>query len=320
MQTERFTLKVDEGDRGKRLDLYLAEHLTSTSRSQIQRYIRAGQILLNGAKAKVGAKLKGGDLVAGWLPEPIPPVPVPEQLPLTILYQDRDIAVVDKPAGMMVHPAGGVRSGTLVNALLFYVRDLGGVGGVLRPGIVHRLDKGTSGVMVVAKNDQAHEALVSQFKERVVMKRYLALVHGIMKDDKGVIRAPIGRHPKDRIRISLRTKRPKEAESHWRVMERFAGFTLVEVTPRTGRTHQIRVHLSSIGHPIVGDPIYTKKSRLNEINDHVVRGAIRALGRQALHACYLSFHHPRTGVLMEFSSPLAADIERVLEVLRGRGV
>jgi 23S rRNA pseudouridine1911/1915/1917 synthase len=313
---EAFTLTVEKADRGKRLDLFLTEQLPAQSRAQIQRYIREGCILLNAAQTKAGTRLKEGDLIKGQIPAPRPAVALPEDLPIRLIYEDADIVVVDKPAGMVVHPAGGVQSGTLVNALLFRLKDLQGVGGVLRPGIVHRLDKGTSGVMVVAKNDQAHEALVRQFKEREVKKIYLALVYGRMKEAEGTINAPLGRHPIDRKRFSLRTRQPKEALTEWQVKERFEGITLVQVAPKTGRTHQIRVHMASRGYPLVGDPLYTKKRRLAQIEDPVLRGRIEALGRQALHASSLAFRHPTIGKIVEFTAPLPADIEKILEVLR----
>jgi 23S rRNA pseudouridine1911/1915/1917 synthase len=313
---EAFTLTVEKADRGKRLDLFLAEQLPAPSRAQIQRYIKEGCILLNAAPAKVGARVKEEDVITGRIPAPKPAKALPEDLPIRFLYEDADIVVVDKPAGMVVHPAGGVHSGTLVNALLFRLKDLQGVGGVLRPGIVHRLDKGTSGVMVVAKNDQAHEALVRQFKGREVKKIYLALVYGKIEGSEGIIAAPMGRHPIDRKRFSLRTRQPKEALTEWRVKERFEGITLVQVAPKTGRTHQIRVHMASINHPLVGDPLYTKKRRLSLIEDPVLRGRIEALGRQALHASSLAFRHPTIGKIVEFTAPLPADIEKILEVLR----
>jgi 23S rRNA pseudouridine1911/1915/1917 synthase len=313
---EAFTLTVEKADRGKRLDLFLTEQLPAQSRAQIQRYIREGCILLNAAQTKAGTRLKEGDLIKGQIPAPRPAVALPEDLPIRLIYEDADIVVVDKPAGMVVHPAGGVQSGTLVNALLFRLKDLQGVGGVLRPGIVHRLDKGTSGVMVVAKNDQAHEALVRQFKGREVKKIYLALVYGRMKEAEGTINAPLGRHPIDRKRFSLRTRQPKEALTEWQVKERFEGITLVQVAPKTGRTHQIRVHMASRGYPLVGDPLYTKKRRLAQIEDPVLRGRIEALGRQALHASSLAFRHPTIGKIVEFTAPLPADIEKILEVLR----
>jgi 23S rRNA pseudouridine1911/1915/1917 synthase len=315
---EAFTFPIVRADHGKRLDLFLAEHLTQISRSQIQRYLREGIILLNNANAKAGTKVKEGDVVSGAIPALKDATVLPEDLPLTFIYEDAHIAVVDKPAGMVVHPAGRVQSGTLVNALLFHVRDLQGVGGVLRPGIVHRLDKGTSGVMVVAKNDHAHEALVQQFQQREVKKIYLALVYGRMEKEAGVITAALGRHPTDRKRFSVRTRQPKEAVTRWQVRERFAGITYVEVAPKTGRTHQIRVHMSAIKHPLVGDPVYTKTRRLAQIADPVLKECIASLGRQALHAFRISFRHPTTDKIMEFTAPLATDMEEILEVLRGK--
>ncbi|OGP55615.1 MAG: hypothetical protein A2Y65_00415 [Deltaproteobacteria bacterium RBG_13_52_11] len=315
-----FAFSVEKVDHGKRLDLFLAEQLPAQSRSQIQRYIREGAILLNAAQPKVGSKIKEGDLVSGRIPVPSVSEVLPEDLPIRFIYEDAHIAVVDKPAGMVVHPAGRVQSGTLVNALLFRLHDLQGVGGVLRPGIVHRLDKGTSGIMVVAKNDLAHEALVQQFQKREVKKIYLALVYGRMEAAEGAITAPLGRHPTDRKRFSLRTRTPKEALTQWQVKERFEQVTFLQVLPRTGRTHQIRVHMSSINHPLVGDPLYTKTRRLTQIADPFLRERINALGRQALHASLIAFRHPATGKTVEFAAPLPADIENILEVLRGKRV
>jgi 23S rRNA pseudouridine1911/1915/1917 synthase len=315
---EHFTFTVAQGDHGKRLDLFLTEHLPGQSRSQIQRYIREGFILLNAATAKGGIRVRARDLIQGRLPKPQASEVIHEELPVTFIYEDEHIVVVDKPPGMTVHPAGRMTSGTLVNALLFHVRDLQGVGGVLRPGIVHRLDKGTSGVMVVAKNDLAHDALVQQFKGREVQKIYLALAYGMMKGEEGVITAPIGRHPIDRKRFSLRTRQPKEALTEWQVQERFEGITFVQISPKTGRTHQIRVHMSAIGHPLLGDPLYTKKRWLDRIEDLNLRERIKTLGRQALHASLLAFRHPATGERMEFIAPMPDDMEKILEVLRGK--
>jgi 23S rRNA pseudouridine1911/1915/1917 synthase len=317
---EHFTFTVGHGDHGKRLDLFLTEHLSRQSRSQIQRYIREGFILLNAATAKGGTKVRERDLIEGRVPAPQASEITPEELPITFIYEDEHIVVVDKPPGIAVHPAGRVTSGTLVNALLFHLRDLQGVGGVLRPGIVHRLDKGTSGVMVVAKNDLAHDALVQQFKGREVQKIYLALAYGALKGEEGVITAPMGRHPIDRKRFSLLTRQPKEALTGWQVKERFEGITFMQLLPKTGRTHQIRVHMSSIGHPLVGDPLYTKKRWLDGIEDLNLKEHIKTLGRQALHASRLAFRHPTTGERMEFTAPMPDDMEQILEVLRGKRV
>lgn len=314
---EDFTLIVGKENQGNRLDLFLAKQLHGTSRSQIQRYIREGYILLNAAAAKGSTKVKEGDLVKGRLPLPRALEILPEDLPIKFLFEDEYIAVVDKPPGMVVHPAGRVTSGTLVNALLFRCHDLQGVGGVLRPGIVHRLDKGTSGVMVVAKNDLAHEALVKQFSSREVKKLYLALVYGRVNGQEGMISSALGRHLRDRKRFSVRTRTPKEALTFWWVKERFAEVTFVQVRPKTGRTHQIRVHLSAMGHPVVGDPLYARKKKLALIRDPVVRKSIENLRRQALHSHLLAFRHPATGRLMEFTSPLPEDMRRVLEASRG---
>jgi 23S rRNA pseudouridine1911/1915/1917 synthase len=315
-----FTVTVKQVDHGKRLDLFLVDYLPAQSRSQIQRYIREGDVLLNAAHTKAGTQIKAGNLITGHLPAPTVSEVIPEKLPIPFIYQDEHIVVINKPAGMVVHPAGRVQSGTVVNSLLFHVRDLQGVGGVVRPGIVHRLDKGTSGVMVVAKHDRAHEDLVRQFKNREVTKIYLALVYGTIEGAEGVISAPMGRHPTDRKRFSLRTRQPKEALTKWRVKERFEGITFVQVSPKTGRTHQIRVHMASINHPLVGDPLYTKKRRLSQIEDPELREKIEALERQALHACHIAFRHPATQKTVEFTAPLPSDIENILEVLRGKRI
>ena len=317
---EHFAFTVGHGDHGKRLDLFLTEHLSGQSRSQIQRYIREGFILLNASTAKGGMRVREQDLIEGQVQTPQASEVTPEELPVTFIYEDEHIVVVDKPPGMAVHPAGKLTSGTLVNALLFHVRDLQGVGGVLRPGIVHRLDKGTSGVMVVAKNDLAHDALVQQFKGREVRKIYLALAYGRMEREEGTITAPMGRHPIDRKRFSLRTRQPKEALTEWRVQERFEGVTFMQISPKTGRTHQIRVHMSAIGHPLVGDPLYTKKRWLDRIEDLSLQERIKSLGRQALHASLLVFRHPATGERMEFTAPMSDDMEQILEVLRGKRI
>lgn len=311
-----FSLPVTTRDHGKRLDLFLADRLSPTSRAQIQRHITNGHIRVNGRAAKAGARIREGDLIEAYLPPPEPSDVSPENLPLTILYQDGHIAVIDKAPGIVVHPAGRLRSGTLVNALLFHCRDLQGVGGVLRPGIVHRLDKGTSGVMVIAKNDAAHEDLVTQFKQRLVGKTYSALVYGPMPTGDGVISSPMGRHPTDRKKFSVRSRHPKDALTSWHVKERFSDLTFLEISPKTGRTHQIRVHMHSVGHPVVGDPVYSGRKHLATLSNAAVRAGIVSLGRQALHAHRLTFRHPATGRIITFVSPLPSDMRTLLEIIR----
>jgi 23S rRNA pseudouridine1911/1915/1917 synthase len=304
----------DDGD-GARLDHFLVSVLAEHSRSQLQRLIKEGQVQVAGRPAKANRAMKAGEVVTIEVPVPVNAVPQPEALPLPILYQDRDLIVVDKPAGMVVHPAAGHASGTLVNALLHHVDDLSGIGGEKRPGIVHRLDKGTSGLMVVAKHDRAHEELARQFAEREVEKEYLALVWGEVMAGRR-IDAPIGRDPSNRKKMSsesLRVRRSRAAVTRIVRAEHFGRvLTLVQVAIHTGRTHQIRVHLSTIGHPIVGDALYGGVHRR-------VPGDLRAvshLDRPFLHAAHLIFKHPEDGRRMEFTSDLPADLQKVLDDLR----
>jgi 23S rRNA pseudouridine1911/1915/1917 synthase len=307
-----FSLSVSEKDRGVRLDQFLAGTGLNLSRSQAKKWIEEEVILLNGSPTKPSASLRTGDQVSGTLPSPRPLSLEPEPLPLTILYEDPSIIVVDKPPGMVVHPAPGNPSGTLVNALLHHCTDLAGINGVLRPGIVHRLDKETSGVMVVAKNDDAYHQLIKQFKNRTVEKVYLAIARGHFSQNEGSIDLAIGRHPSERKRMSTRTRRGRPAVTQWKVVEKFNGLSLLEIFPKTGRTHQIRVHLSALGHPLLGDPLYGKRSGLQ---DPVLKECSRRLNRQALHAHRLGLIHPRTGKRVEFISPIPQDISEVLEWL-----
>jgi len=307
---------VPADSEGTRLDRFLVSVLPSQSRSQIQRLIKDGKVLLAGKAAKANLAVKPGQTFEVEIPEAVDTELQPEALPLPILYEDTDLLVVDKPAGMVVHPAAGHASGTLVNALLHHVDDLSGIGGEKRPGIVHRLDRGTSGLMVVAKHDAAHEELSRQFHDREVEKEYVALVWGEVMAGRR-IDAPIGRDPSNRKKMSAappnRVRRSREAVTRIVRAEHFGRtLTLAVVAIHTGRTHQIRVHLSTIGHPIVGDPLYGGVHRR-------VPGDLRAvthLDRPFLHAAHLAFTHPADGRRMEFSSELPDDLQRVLDELR----
>jgi 23S rRNA pseudouridine1911/1915/1917 synthase len=311
-----FSFQVKAKDQGRRLDQVLAETNLHLSRSQAKHLIEKHHILLNQKPAKPSAHVKADNTVSGTLPEPSPLSLKPEPIPLTILHEDSSIIVIDKAPGMVVHPAYGNPSGTLVNALLYHCKDLAGINGVLRPGVVHRLDKGTSGVMVVAKDDEAFHHLTKQFKNRTVDKVYLSIAYGKLNQDEGLIESSIGRHPTQRKRMSTRTKRGRSAITRWRKIEEFDSCTLLEIFPQTGRTHQIRVHLSSIGHPTLGDPLYGRKGRPGAIHDPVLKECVKKLNRQALHAQRLEFTHPRTGDRVQFTSPIPRDMSEVLECLR----
>jgi 23S rRNA pseudouridine1911/1915/1917 synthase len=308
---------VPDDAEGVRLDRFLASVLAQHSRSHIQRLIGDGLVNVGGRAARSNQPVRSGQAITVELPEPIDPAPRPEDLPLTIVYQDHDIAVIDKPAGMVVHPAAGHAAGTLVNALLHHLDDLSGIGGEKRPGIVHRLDRGTSGLMVVAKNDAAHAELSRQFHDREVEKEYVALVWGEVMAGRR-IDAAIGRDAGNRKKMSsapAHVRRSREAVTRIVHAEHFGRtLTLVGVAIQTGRTHQIRVHLSAIGHPVVGDALYGGVHRR-------VPGDLRAvthLDRPFLHAARLVFTHPADGRRMEFSSDLPAELQRVLEELRER--
>ena len=308
------TITVPVESDGVRLDQFLVSVLGNRSRSQLQRLIKDGHVRVADRAAKSNQPVKAGQMIAVDSPEPIEPLPQPEAIPLPIVYQDHDVIVIDKPAGMVVHPAAGHASGTLVNALLHHIDDLSGIGGEKRPGIVHRLDRGTSGLMVVAKHDAAHEELGRQFSDREVEKEYLALVWGEVMAGRR-IDAPIGRDPSNRKKMSARARRAREAVTRILRAEHFGRvLTLARVAIHTGRTHQIRVHLSAIGHPIVGDPLYGGVHRR-------VPGdlrAVRHLDRPFLHAARLVFTHPADKRRMEFESGLPEDLEGVLVELRAR--
>jgi 23S rRNA pseudouridine1911/1915/1917 synthase len=308
------SLTASDDDAGLRLDQFLARHLPDASRSQIQRWIRDGHVSVSRGHAKPALEVSAGLVAEVTIPAAAPANVEAEALPLRLLYEDEDIAVVDKPAGMVVHPGAGHARGTLVNALLHHVAGLSGVGGRERPGIVHRLDRGTSGVMVIAKHDRAHRALARQFHDREVEKEYVALVWGTVHAGRR-IDAPIGRDPVDRKKMSAKARRSRAAVTRIVGAEHFGrALTLARVAIHTGRTHQIRVHLSAIGHPVVGDSLY------GGVHRHVP-GDLRAvsrLDRPFLHAARLAFKHPADGRRLEFASELPNDLQRVLDKLRER--
>ncbi|MBW5444788.1 RluA family pseudouridine synthase [Cohnella sp. CFH 77786] len=300
---------VSAGQAGERLDKHVTEELAdpAVSRSQVQEWIRTGAVVLNGQPTKPNAKVAVGDHVAVVIPEPEPVELIPENIPLEIVYEDADVVVINKPRGMVVHPAAGHPSGTVVNALLYHCKDLSGINGVMRPGIVHRIDKDTSGLLMAAKNDLAHASLAEQLKAHTVNRRYKALVYGVIPHDRGTIDAPLGRDPHDRKLYTVTEKGGKRAVTHFAVEERFDDYTYLELKLETGRTHQIRVHMKYIGYPLVGDPVYGGRA-----------GRTLGMNGQALHAAVLGFDHPRTGEYLEFTRPIPADMEHALTVLRTR--
>lgn len=316
-----FHFQVDASQAGSRLDVFLSTRLLDCSRSFAAELINQEKILVNRSSKKPGYRIRRGDQIQGTVPQTEPLTFQPEPIPIRIVYEDDHLLVVDKPAGLVVHPAPGHFSGTLVNALLYHCPSLGRIGGEPRPGIVHRLDKGTSGLLAVAKNDASQRHLVRQFKRRQVAKEYLALVFGRMASESGVVNLPIGRHPVDRKRMSTLSRKKRDAETLWRVREDLNGITLLELHLKTGRTHQIRVHCAAINHPIVGDPVYRpgkleKKIRLKGDLQDAVIGLIRQSKRQMLHAAKLQLTHPQTEQFMTFESPLPEDMANLLEKLR----
>ncbi|MCT1397733.1 RluA family pseudouridine synthase [Paenibacillus sp. p3-SID867] len=305
-EAEAFEWTVDAESAKTRIDKYITENLgEDVSRSQVQLWITDGHVFVNEGPVKSNYKVSQGDRILLKIPEPSAVEIIPEDIPLEIAYEDADVIVVNKPRGMVVHPAAGHSSGTLVNALMFHCNDLSGINGELRPGIVHRIDKDTTGLIMAAKNDKAHASLAAQLKDHSVNRRYLALVHGNISHDQGTIDAPIGRDAQDRKLYTVTDRNSKHAVTHFTVVERFGDYSLLELKLETGRTHQIRVHMKYIGHPLVGDPVYGKSKGIK-------------LNGQALHAAILGFVHPSTGEYMEFSAPMPDDMEELLTILRGR--
>jgi 23S rRNA pseudouridine1911/1915/1917 synthase len=313
----RYEFIIQDPDLQKRLDLFLVEQGVPYSRSQLKKWIEGGRISVNGQLTKGGYRLKKGDSLEIIPEAPVPLNLTPEDIPLSIFYEDKDLLVLDKPAGLVVHPAPGNYSGTLVHALLFHCQDLSGIGGVLRPGIVHRLDKDTSGLMVVAKNDASHQQLIRQFQGGKVIKEYQALVWGGPLKGQGRIEKPIGRHPGQRKKMALNEVHGKPAITEWQVLERFPqGITWLNLGLKTGRTHQIRVHLSSQGWPVVGDSLYGGMRNLGLKTGGPLAEALKAVSRQLLHSCRLAFFHPTKGTPVDFQSALPTDMEDLIGHLK----
>ncbi|EFV79485.1 pseudouridine synthase [Bacillus sp. 2_A_57_CT2] len=292
---------IPDEQAGERIDKVLSTLNADWSRTQVQQWIKDGNVLVNGQKPKTNYKCTANDKIEISIPEPEELDVVPEKMDLDIYYEDKDVLVVNKPKGMVVHPAAGHGTGTLVNGLMAHCTDLSGINGVMRPGIVHRIDKDTSGLLMVAKNDMAHESLVNQLMNKTVTRKYRAVVHGVIPHDYGTIDAPIARDPKDRQSMTV-VDNGKHAVTHFQVLERFRDFTLVECQLETGRTHQIRVHMKYIGYPLAGDPKYGPRKTLD-------------IGGQALHAGVLGFEHPRTGEYLEFEASIPAYFEELLDKL-----
>jgi 23S rRNA pseudouridine1911/1915/1917 synthase len=303
MRNEVFTIAPEDAD--KRLDVWLTAALKEFSRSYADKLIQDGNAVVNGRKVKSGYKLKAGDMVEVNVPEPKPLEVTAEEIELDIIHEDEDIIVINKPRGMVVHPAAGNYSGTLVNALLRHCGDsLSDINGVIRPGIVHRIDKDTSGVLIIAKNNRSHKVLSDMLKEHDINRIYIAVAEGVIMEDQGTVDAPIGRHPVDRKKMAVNLKNGRRAVTHFRVLERFADTTLLELRLETGRTHQIRVHMSYIGHPLVGDIVYGRKKQKYDFEG------------QALHAGTLGFIHPGTGEYVEYTAEPPEEFTKLVERLR----
>lgn len=302
--SEQYDFLIDENDSGVRLDKFLVERLQNFTRSAVQKVIDEKGVVVNGAFVNKNYKCQKNDNISVTIPDAKPLEAVAENIPIDIVYEDDDLLVVNKPKGMVVHPANGNWQGTLVNALLYHCKDsLSGINGVIRPGIVHRIDKDTSGLLIVAKNDFSHLALAEQIKEHSFSRAYEAVVYGNVKDDNGTVNAPIGRNPKDRKKMAVTMKNSKPALTHYSVIKRYGDFTHIRCVLETGRTHQIRVHMASIGHPIAGDEVYGPKK------------VIKSLNGQCLHAKHIGFVHPKTGQWLEFESPLPDYFEKYLSYL-----
>lgn len=301
---EQFTYQIGIEEDDERIDKWISSVLTDLSRSYIQKCIKEGQVFVNDVPRKASYRLKVDDEIVFWIPEAVEPAICAEDIPLSVLYEDEDVLIVDKPKGMVVHPAPGHYSGTLVNAVLYHCKgQLSGINGVLRPGIVHRIDRDTTGSLVICKNDRAHKEIAVQLKDHSMTRSYRAIVHGVLKNDEGTVDAPIGRDEKDRRRMAINEKNGKPAVTHYKVLKRFREYTYIECRLETGRTHQIRVHMTSIGHPLLGDEVYGSR-----------RSPFRLEG-QTLHAYTLGFIHPGTREYLEVSAPLPAYFEHLLEIL-----
>jgi 23S rRNA pseudouridine1911/1915/1917 synthase len=296
---------VEADESAIRIDRYLSDRNQDISRSYLQKLLKDEKVLVDGKPVKSNYKVSAGDKIQLTIPEAVAPEIEPEEMDLDILYEDKDIILINKPKGMVVHPAAGHFSGTLVNALMAHCRDdLSGINGVMRPGIVHRIDMDTTGVLIVCKNDNSHNSIAQQLKDHSITRKYYAIVHGVLKEEEGTVSAPIGRHPIDRKKMSVNEKNGREATTHFRVLERFKQFTYVECQLETGRTHQIRVHMASIGHPLLGDLVYGPSKSPYKLNG------------QTLHAGVLGIVHPSTGEYMEFHAPLPDYFEDLLRKLR----